>query len=242
MATLRAMTAAAWVQAGSTILLLLVTGYYAWKTKDMADSAKRSAEQSAKATAAAEATVRESAKAARAAEATVRENARAAEAAEATVRESARAAEAAERSAEAARDAARVAQSQIKPEFSGRLVAVKNIGTEGHTACLHIESTGDAVVVTGVRILRAFRRSTMRDGADHIDLEDEPLEPWGIDTVLPRRLHQRETVLVTHPELQEAGEDPLDYFILQVDYTFDERSGTGGTRQLKIDETPPAGG
>lgn len=234
------MTAAAWVQAVSTILLLMVTGYYAWKTRDIAESAGKSAGESAKASAAAEAAVRENAKAAQAAEATVRESARSAEAAEATVRVSARAAEAAERSAEAARDAARVAQSQIKPEFSGRRVGAKNVGADGHTACLRIESTGDAVIVTGVRILRAFRRSTMREGVDHIDVENEKLEPWGIDTVLPKRLHQGETILVTHPELQDAREDPLDYFILQVEYAFDEGSGSGGTRQLKIDETPTA--
>lgn len=166
------------------------------------------------------------------------ESARASAAAEAAVRENAKTAEAAERSAEAARDAARVAQSQIKPGFSGRRVGVKNVGVDGHTACLRIESTGDAVVVSGVRILRAFRRSTMRDGVDHVDVENEPLEPWGLDTVLPKRLHQGETILLTHPELQDAREDPLDYFILEVDYAFDERSGIGGTRQLKIDETP----
>lgn len=235
------MTYAAWVQAGSTILLLLVTGYYAWKTKDLAESAKTSAQQSARATEAAEATARESAKATRAAEAAVGHNARAAEAAEATVRESAKAAVAAERSAEASRDAARVAQSQIKPEFSGRRVAVKNISNDDHTACLRIESTGDAVVVTGVRILRAFRRSTLRDGVTHIDLENAPLDPWGIDTVLPKRLHLGESVLMTHPELQDGRQDPLEYFIVQVDYAFDERSETGGTRQIKIEEGGPIG-
>lgn len=201
---------ATWVQAGSTVALLVVTGFYAWKTKDMADSAKKSAVESA----------------------------RASTAAEETVRESGRAAQAAERSAEASRDAARVAQSQIRPEFSARRVGAKNVSRDDHTGCLRIESTGDAVVVLGVRILRAFRRSTMRDGVDHIDVENEPLEPWGIDTVLPKRLHLGENILVTHPALQDARADPLDYFILQVDYAFDEHGTSGGTRQIKVDETP----
>lgn len=189
---------ATWVQAGTTLALLGVTGYYAMKTKDMADSA------------------------------------------EASVRESAEATKAAKRSAEAARDAARVAQSQIKPEFAGRRVAAKNTTNAGHTACLRIESTGDAVVVKGVRILRAFRRSTMRRGVDHVDVENEALEPWGIDTVLPKRLHAGESILMTHPSLQDAREDPLDYFILLVEYSFDESGEARGSRQLKIDETPPS--
>lgn len=188
---------AIWVQAGATLALLGVTGYYAAKTKSMADSAEKAVKESMKAT------------------------------------------KAAKRSAYASRDAARVAQSQIEPHFTGRRVAARHVSDHGHTACIRIESTGDAVVVKGVRILRAFRRSTLRDSVSRVDIQNEDMEPWGLDTILPKRLHAGENILVTHLGLQDARKDPLEYFILLVEYAFDEDDHSRGTRQLKIDDWRP---
>lgn len=145
---------------------------------------------------------------------------------------------AAERSAQAARDAATVAQSQIRPEFECRRIGVVSFDheeDEEHVACLQLKSVGDAVVVQGCRIVRAFRQSTMQLGRGQVDLEDAVLSPYGIDARLPARLHHGEQLMLTHPALQDARTDPLERFILSVSYTFTEEGEAGGTRTVVID-------
>ncbi|WP_164703039.1 hypothetical protein [Modestobacter sp. KNN46-3] len=183
----------AWVQLGSTLALLGVTYWYAKTTKEMAGSAKRSADASAQATAAAE------------------------------------------RSAEAARDAATVAQSQIKPEFSGRLVpALLQQGSSDHVACLKIDSTGDAVVVQRIHIRRAFRKSyePIKGEAAISNVELKPAVP---DSQLPARLHYGEHLLMTHATIQDVRDDPFTRFLIDIEYTFSEAGSAGATRQIILD-------
>lgn len=183
----------AWVQLAATLGLLCVTYWYAKTTKEMADSAKQSAIESARATGAAE------------------------------------------RSAEAARDAATVAQSQIKPEFTGRQVSMAPRDEEDeHVACLRIDSTGDAVVIQGVRIRRAFRKS-YDEGKREIAVKDAEMTVAGLDSTLPKRLHHGEHLLLTHPSIQDARDDPFKRFIIDIQYTFSEAGRAGATKELIID-------
>lgn len=148
---------------------------------------------------------------------------------------SAKATAAAERSAEAARDAATVAQSQIKPEFSGRQMALMPADDfDEHVACLRIDSTGDAVVVEKIIIRRAFRESY--DETGEIAITNAELTPAGKDTKLPSRLHHGEHLLLTHPSIQNSRDDPFRRFIIDVQYSFSENGGAGGVRELIIDE------
>lgn len=144
---------------------------------------------------------------------------------------SARATEAAERSADAARDAATVAQSQIKPEFTGRTVA-SYAGDHDWASAIVLQSVGDAVVVQKVRVRRAFRESTKDQLDGQPALADAELVTWGPDSTLPRRLHYGETLTLTHPALDENELDPFYRFILDVEYTFSEEGGTGGSKIL----------
>ena len=158
-----------------------------------------------------------------------------ADSAQQSVIESARATGAAERSAEAARDAATVAQSQIRPEFTGRQVSLAPHDDEGdHLSCLRIDSTGDAVVVQGVRIRRAFRKS-YDEGRRETAVKDAEMTAAGLDSSLPRRLHHGEHLLLTHPSLQTAHDDPFKRFIIDIKYTFSEAGGAGATKELIID-------
>ncbi|KJK10705.1 hypothetical protein UB45_18450 [Terrabacter sp. 28] len=183
----------AWVQLAATLGLLFVTYWYAKTTKEMADSSKQSAIESARATGAAE------------------------------------------RSAEAARDAATVAQSQIKPEFTGRQISLAlHDENDEHVACLRIDSTGDAVVIQEVRIRRAFRRS-YDEGTREVAVKDAVMTGAGLDSTLPKRLHHGEHLLLTHPSMQNARDDPFTRFIIDVRYTFSEAGGAGATRELIID-------
>lgn len=153
-----------------------------------------------------------------------------------SARESARATGAAERAAEAALNAATVAQSQIKPEFTGRQVAVSrgddHDDFDDYLACLQINATGDAVVVRKVIIRRAFRVSY--DETGDIAITNAELTPAVDDTRLPTRLHFGEHLLLTHPDIQQARDDPFERFILDIEYSFSEDGGTGGTRELII--------
>jgi hypothetical protein len=150
--------------------------------------------------------------------------------------ESARATGAAERSAEAARDAATVAQSQIKPEFTGRQVAMRAGDDyddfDDYEACLRIDSTGNAVVVRKVIIRRAFRVSYEQTG--EVAITNVELTPAGHDTRLPSRLHHGEHLLLTHPSIQLERDDPFEQFIIDIEYSFSENGGAGGTRELVI--------
>jgi hypothetical protein len=150
---------------------------------------------------------------------------------------SARATGAAERSAVAARDAATVAQSQISPEFRGRIIPAADQDDEGlttgHAVCLHIKSIGDAVVVQEVRIVRAFGPSSRLSDSDRPQLVDERLEPFDDESALPKRLHLHETVLLTHPAMNDE-EHLLERFILNIRYTFSEDGQAGGTRRLVV--------
>lgn len=158
-----------------------------------------------------------------------------AESAKESAAESARATGAAERSAEAARDAATVAQSQIKPEFTGRQVSLAPSDDVGeHVACLRIDSTGDAVVIQEVRIRRAFRKS-YDDGKREISVQDAEMTVAGLDSTLPKRLHHGEHVLLTHPSIQDARDDPFKRFIIDIRYTFSESGGAGAIKELIID-------
>lgn len=155
------------------------------------------------------------------------------EAAEASERATA----AAERSAEAARDAASVAQSQISPEFRGRIIPAADQDDEGvttgHAVCLHIKSVGDAVVVREVRIVRAFGPSVRLTKSDKPHLVDEVMEPFDDESNLPKRLHLQETVLLTHPAMND-GVHRLERFILDIRYTFSELGKAGGTRRFVV--------
>jgi hypothetical protein len=183
----------AWVQLTATLGLLYVTYWYAKTTKGMADSARQSAFESARATGAAE------------------------------------------RSAEAARDAATVAQSQIRPEFIGRQVSLAPCNEEEeHVACLRVDSTGDAVVIQEVRIRRAFRKS-YEEGRREIAVKDAEMTVAGPDSTLPKRLHHGEHLLLTHPSIQDAHDDPFKRFIIDIKYTFSEAGGAGATKELIID-------
>lgn len=146
-----------------------------------------------------------------------------------------RSAEAAERSAEAAREAATVAQSQIRPEFTGRLTSVMQKGdSRVFIACIQVTSSGDAVVVQRVRIRRAFRASyEPTDGSAAIANVD--LQVYGDDSRLPQRLHHGEDLLLTHPDIQDARDDRFTRFLIDVDYTFSEKGEAGGKRQLVFD-------
>lgn len=149
--------------------------------------------------------------------------------------ESARATGAAERSAEAARDAATVAQSRIKPAFTGRQISLAPRDEEGgHVACLRIDSTGDAVVVQGIRIRRAFRKS-YDEGKREIAVTDAEMIVAGLDSTLPKRLHHGEYLVLTHPSIQDARDDPFARFIIDIEYTFSESGGAGATKELIID-------
>ncbi|WP_191563310.1 hypothetical protein [Janibacter melonis] len=139
---------------------------------------------------------------------------------------------AAERSAQAALDAATVAQSQIRPEFTGRWVNLT--GDEGYVACIRIDSTGDAVVVQGVRIRRAFRKS-WDEGNRVVAVEDADLTVAGLDSALPKRLHYGEHLLLTHPDIQDARSDPFTRFLIDIDYTFSVSGGAGATKELIVD-------
>ena len=232
----------AWVQLFSTVGLLVVTYWYARTTKSLADSARVTAAANQRATEAAE-------RSAGAAERSAEENRRATEAAERSAQaaersaeESRRAtgaaersAEAAERSAEASLDAATVAQSQIKPDFTGRVIALAAPESdEEHVACLRIDSAGDAVVVQRVRIRRAFRRS-FDEGRRDVAITDSEMTPAGLDSHLPKRMHFGEHLLVTHPSMQVGREDPFTRFIIDIEYTFSESGQTGATKELIID-------
>lgn len=207
----------------ATLALLGVTAWYAKTTKDMANTAKGAAEASERAIGAAE----------RSAEATKEM----AEIARQAAADSARATAAAERSADAARDAATVAQSQISPEFRGRIIPAVDQDDEGeriaHKVCLHIKSVGDAVVVQEVRILRAFGPGDRLSNSDKPVLVDETMEPFDDESVMPRRLHFNETILVTHPAMND-GEHTLERFILSIRYTFREDGTAGSTRRLVV--------
>jgi hypothetical protein len=151
-----------------------------------------------------------------------------------SAQESAKATSAAERSAEAARDAATVAQSQIKPEFTGRQIALMPTNDlDEHLACLRIDSTGDAVVVRKVFIRRAFRQSY--DETKNVAITNSEMVPAGKDTRLPSRLHHGEHLLLTHPSLQDTRDDPFRRFIIDIEYTFSENGSAGGTRELIVD-------
>lgn len=147
--------------------------------------------------------------------------------------ESARATEAAERSAQAALDAARIAQSRISIEFEGRTISLVTQGE--HFATVEIRSVGDPVVVQKVRVRRAFRVNDAGVLHDAPCIVDEEMTPVG-EGGLPVRLHQGERVHVAHPEMQEPFEDPVRRFLLDIEYTFSESGGAGGTRQLVISE------
>lgn len=155
------------------------------------------------------------------------------EAAEASERATA----AAERSAASARDAATVAQSQISPEFRGRIIPAADQDDEGetigHAVCLHIKSVGDAVVIQEVRIVRAFGTGDRLANSDKPQLVDAVMEPFSDESQLPMRLHLNETVLFTHSAMN-VGEHRLDRFILGIRYTFSEDGEAGGTRRLVV--------
>jgi hypothetical protein len=142
--------------------------------------------------------------------------------------ESARATAAAERSAQAALDAARVAQSQIRVEFTGRLIAIKASPVSIPT--VELESAADPVVVQRVRCRRAFRQ-----GADGLqpepDLTNTELTAIG-EIQLPRRLHPGEKLHLTHTSMQQG--EFVARFLLDVDYTFSVDGGIGATRQLIV--------
>jgi hypothetical protein len=146
--------------------------------------------------------------------------------------ESARATEAALKSAEAARDAATVAQSQITPDFEGRLTAVA-VGDEQWVACVKLRSTGDAVVAQSVRVRRAFRAGADGELLREAELVNQELHPFNSESALPRRLHRGEALLLTHDGLQETGFQRL---LIDVAYTFSEDGGAGATRELIIDD------
>lgn len=207
----------------ATLALLVVTAWYAKSTRDMANTAKEAAQASERAIEAAE----------RSAEATKDM----ADIAKQTAADSARATAAAERSAEAARDAATVAQSQANPEFRGRIIPASDQNANGervnYKVCLHLKSIGDAVVVQEVRIVRAFGPSDGSSNSDMPVLVDEIMEPFNDESVLPKRLHFNETVLVTHPAMND-GEHSLERFILSIRYTFSEDGGAGASRSLVV--------
>lgn len=243
-----------WVELVATLALLVVTTWYAATTKSLANTARKAAADSDRATAAAERsagatrvlaeTAREaatdSAKATAAAERSAEAAKALAETARETAADSARATAAAERSAEAALDAARVAQSQIKASFAGRQVFmspsdpsdVPELGDYSrHEVCLIIESTGDAVVVQQVRIVRALRVSYDETGRTLLDVQMTAAGP----SKLPRRLHHGEKLYVTHPEIQEVHDDPFERYVLEIDYTFTEDGSVGATKELVFD-------
>lgn len=149
--------------------------------------------------------------------------------------DSALATSAAERSAEAARDAATVAQSQIKPQFTGRQIALAPRKGEEQIACLRIDSTGDAVVIQKVRIRRAFRKSYDLDDNPQVAIRDVEMTAAGTDSYLPKRLHYGEHLLLTHPSIQDARDDPFTRFIVDIEYTFSEAGGAGATKELVVD-------
>lgn len=149
-----------------------------------------------------------------------------------------KAATSSECAAEAARDAASVAQSQIKPEFTVRIVAAHQVAQ--HVACLLIESVGDAVVVRQVRVRRAYTESPITGDPDEVVLKDLRLEPLNDEMVLPRRLHGGEPLLVTHPDLEvEVSGRRLVRALLDVDYTFTETGSAGGTRSVSFSPQGP---
>jgi hypothetical protein len=150
-----------------------------------------------------------------------------------TAAESVRAIEAAERSAQAALDAARVAQSRVNVDFVGRTIG---LFTEGqHIPTVEIRSIGDPVVVQGVKVRRAIRAT------DSGELHPEPCMVNADLTVvgevqLPTRLHQGERLHLSHPEMQHPLQDRVSRFLLDVEYTFGEDGGPGGTREMIISE------
>ena len=144
--------------------------------------------------------------------------------------ESARATAAAEKAAEAARDAAIVAQSQIEVDFAGRLMAVAQSDGSGHTPCIQIKSYGDSVVIQRVRSKRSFRELDDSGALGTAELMNETFLP-SEEGLLPRRLHRDEIISLTHPALGDGGA-PFGRFIVEVDYTFAESGGPGGTKVL----------
>ncbi len=147
--------------------------------------------------------------------------------------ESARATAAAERSAEAARDAAQVAQSQIDVDFDGRTISLAVSGREP-IPTVELRSIGQAVVVQHVRVRRAFRAGLDGQLHDRPALTDAAMTAVG-EIQLPRRLHRGERLHLTHPAMSGAG-DAMRRFLLDVDYTFSEAGGAGGSRQVIVDE------
>lgn len=150
-----------------------------------------------------------------------------------TAADSVKATAAAERASEAARDAAQVAQSQVRVEFTGRMVAAHTGGSGWETA-LVLQSIADAVVVREVRVRRAFRESQENELDVKSELVGEVLTPFNEESGLPKRLHQDEDLVLTHEKLQEQGIDPFKSFIIDVEYTFAETGTAGGTRRLIV--------
>jgi hypothetical protein len=144
--------------------------------------------------------------------------------------ESARATAAAEKAADAARDAATVAQARVRVDFAGRLISVANKDGSS-TPCIQIKSYEDVVVIQSVRSRRSFRE--MDDGLHHpAELIDEEFIPYSDEDRIPRRLHHGEILSLTHPALSDG--DPFGRFIVEIDYTFSESGGLGGTKELSF--------
>jgi hypothetical protein len=153
--------------------------------------------------------------------------------------ESARATAAAVKAADAARDAATVAQSQIKPDFAGRLISVSG-KAQSSTPCIQIKSYGDSVVIQRVTSRRSFRELD-RDGAlGPAELVGEDFLPLGEENSLPRRLHHGEKVSLTHPALNDGGAS-FGRFIVDIIYTFSDDGGAGGRRNWRSTPSMPSG-
>ena len=124
-------------------------------------------------------------------------------------------------------------QSQIDVDFEGRTISFAMAGREP-VPTVEPRSIGQAVVVQRLRVRRAFRAGF--DGQLHEGpaLTDTTLTAIG-EIQLPRRLHRGERLHLTHPDMSEAA-DPMRRFLLDVEYTFSEAGGAGGSRQVIVDE------
>lgn len=90
------------------------------------------------------------------------------------------------------------------------------------------------MVIQGVRIRRAFRKS-YDEGKREVAVKDAERTVAGLDSTLPKRFHHGEHLLLTHPSIQDARDDPFKRFIIDIKYTFSESGGAGATKELIID-------
>ena len=76
--------------------------------------------------------------------------------------------------------------------------------------------------------------SFLRDAkSDKPELVDAVMQPFDSESQLPKRLHLNETLLLTHPAMNDS-EHRLERFILAIRYTFSEDGQAGATRRLVV--------